>query len=110
MTGRCPYSPLTTRYSLLLIHHAAAQGADAGDFDLEHIAGLHPYRRIAAVADALGRAGRNHVARRERGEVGAERNDVRNGVDEQASARMLHLLAVEPRHQVELGWIGQLVG
>src|SRR4029077_3588728 len=74
-------SPPTTHrihHSRLRIHHLVAQHADAGDLDLEHIAGLHPQLRTAAMADAFGRAGRDHVAGRERGEVGAEGDDVRN--------------------------------
>src|SRR2546421_11259370 len=41
----------------LLIHDAVAQRADNGDLDFQHVAGLHVDGRVAAVADAFGRAG-----------------------------------------------------
>ena len=87
-----------------------AQHADPGDLHLQHVAGLHEQLRIAAVADALRRAGGDHVAGRERGEVGAERHDVRDRIDQEIGAGALHLLAVEPRHQRQLGRVGDFVG
>ena len=44
-----------------LVDDLRAQRADR-DLDLEHIARLHPQRRLAAMADAFGGAGRDHVA------------------------------------------------
>src|SRR5258708_35262097 len=49
--------------SRLLIHHAVAQRADAGNLDLEHVTGLHPQGWIAAVTHPFPRAGGDHVTR-----------------------------------------------
>jgi len=51
------------------VDHAIAQRPDLRNLDLEHIAGLHPQRRIAAMADAFGRAGRDDIAWREGGDT-----------------------------------------
>src|SRR5438270_4036773 len=79
--------------STLLVHDPAAQRADAGDLHLQHIAGLHPDGRRAAVADAIGRSGGDHVAWRKRGEVGAEGDDLRDRVDQEIGTRALHFRA-----------------
>ena len=42
------------------------------DLHFEHVAGFHPYRRVAPLADAFGRAGGDDVAGVQLGEVGAE--------------------------------------
>src|SRR6516225_7781024 len=69
--------------SRLLVHHAVAQRTDAGNLDLEHVTGLHPQWWIAAMADAFRRAGGDHVARQERREVRAERDDLRHRIDQE---------------------------
>src|SRR5262249_46072500 len=91
--------------SRLLIHHAVAQRADAGNLDLEHVAGLHPQRRIAAMTDPFRRAGGDHVARRKRREVRAEGDDLRHGIDQEIGAGLLHLLPVQSRRERETGRI-----
>src|ERR1700704_871972 len=57
-----------TILGLTLVHDAVAQRADVRDFHLQHIAGLHPDRRSAPRADAVGRAGGDDVAGRQRRE------------------------------------------
>ena len=93
-----------------LVDDPRAQRADASDLDFERVAGLHPQLRLAAVADAFGRSGGDDVAGRQRGKVGAERDDLRDRIDQEISRRVLHLLVVEPRHQCELARIGDFVG
>ena len=93
-----------------LVHDAVAQRADAGNLDFEHVAGLHPERRIATMADALRCAGGDDVARRERREIRAERNDLRHRIDQQIGAGVLHLLAVEAGGQRQPGRVGNFVG
>ena len=61
---------------LLLVDDPRPQHADVRDLDLQHVAGLHPERRLAAVADALRRAGGDDVAGMQRGEVRAEADDL----------------------------------
>ena len=63
--------PSASPFSIPLSGDMRAQHAYSADFHFERIAGLHPQRRLAAMADAFGRAGRNDVARGKRGEVGA---------------------------------------
>src|SRR5215469_2495284 len=91
------------------VDDAVAQRADARDLDLEYIAGLHPERRIAAVADAFRRAGRDHIARRKLREVGAERDDLRDRIYQKVRSRALHLRAVEARREHEASRIGNFV-
>src|SRR5262249_21864226 len=67
--------------SRLLVHHAVAQRTDAGNLDLEHVTGLHRQWWIAAMADPFRRPGGDHVARQERREVRAERDDLRHRID-----------------------------
>src|SRR5580700_8945211 len=97
------------RTSPLFLDDVRAQRADAGDLDFERVARLHPQRRLAAVADAFGRACGDDVARRQRGEVGAEGDDLRDRIDQLVGAGMLDLLAVQPRRQGELARVGNLV-
>src|SRR5262249_35037986 len=85
--------------ALRLVHDRAAQRADAGDLDLEHVAGLHPERRIAAVAHALGRAGCNDITRRQRREVLGESGGLRGRVDQEIGGGALPLRPVVPCHQ-----------
>jgi hypothetical protein len=49
------------------------------------------------MTDSLRRAGCDHVACGQRGEVGAEGDDLRHGMDQEISGRFLYLLSVEPR-------------
>src|SRR5712692_9140491 len=84
-----------------LVHDSAAQRTDAGNLDFQHVAGLHPYRRIAAVPDALGRPGRDDVAGREFREIRAEGDDLRHRIDQEIGAGLLHLLPIEPRHEYQ---------
>src|SRR5258708_10940075 len=68
---RLAASYTATANRLLLVHHAAAQRADSGNLHLEHVARFHPQRRIAAMTDPFRRAGGDHIARGERGEIEA---------------------------------------
>src|SRR4029077_15717854 len=70
---------------------------------------LQPEGRVWAGADAFGGAGGDDVAGRQRGEVGAESDDLRDRIDQLVGAGMLDLLAVQPRRQGELARIGNLV-
>src|SRR5437764_3645274 len=62
------------------------------------------------MADALRRAGRDHVARCKRREIRAEGDDLRHGIDQKIGTGPLHLLAVEPRRERQLLRIAKLVG
>src|SRR5690606_2303003 len=72
-------APRAASTSFRLIRNRVLELADAVDLDLDRVAGPHPQRRLAAGADPARRAGRDHVARLERGErraVGDQRRDV----------------------------------
>src|SRR5687767_6064923 len=85
--------------SCALIYDVAAQNTNAGDLYFQHITGLHPERRLAAVADTLGRSGGDDIAGMKLRELGAEGDDLRHRIDHLVGAGALHLLAVETRRQ-----------
>ena len=83
---------------------------DAGDLDLDLVAALHPERRLAAQADAVGRAGGDDVARLEPGH-GREIFDDGGDVEDHVIGRVvLHGLAVQPRRELEPLRVGDHVG
>ena len=59
------------------IDDGVRQRADPFDLDLDGVAGLHPELRLARVADARGRAGRDDVASLQRHHLGDDRDDPR---------------------------------
>src|SRR5215471_16691108 len=87
-----------------------AQNADpAIDLDLDDISRLHPQGWLAGKADPFRRARGNHVARRQRRPSRAVRDQGWDVEDQIVDPGVLDFAAVEPRHQVQLGWIGDLV-
>src|SRR4029079_15179547 len=70
---------------------------------------LHPQRRLARMADALGRAGGDDIARMQRGEIRAEADDLLARIDQLVGAGVLDLLAVQPRRQSELARVRNFV-
>src|SRR2546430_15542186 len=93
-----------------LVDDIDAQGADAGNLDLELVAGLHPERWLAAEPDAVRRSGGDDVARLQPG-YGREIFDDGGDVEDHVIGRVvLHHVAVEPRRELERLRIGNDVG
>src|SRR5437660_2016918 len=93
-----------------LSHNRISQNADAAvGLDLHNVAWFHPQRRLAREADPFRRAGCNNIPGDERRPIRAIGNQGRDVEDQIVDAGMLHLLAVEPRHQVQASRIRDLV-
>src|SRR5579872_3663732 len=59
------------------------QCSDAGDVNLDHVAGTHPKRWLAGEAHAFGSAGGDHIARAKRShgaDIGDKRRDIEDEV------------------------------
>src|SRR5438270_13656265 len=94
-----------------LSYNRISQNADAAvDLDLYNIARPHPQRRLAREADPFRRAGCYNIPGDERRPVRAIGNQGRDVEDQIVDAGKVHLLAVEPRHQVQASRIRDLVG
>src|SRR5882672_5332145 len=83
----------------LAIGDRVLEDADLVDLDLDLVAGLHPDRRVAARADAAGRAGDEHVARLQRGPARDVLDDLRDLEDHLLGGGVLHALAVQAARQ-----------
>ena len=70
--------------------------AEALDLDPHDVAGLEVARRLEGLADAVGRAGEDQVARLERAGLGDEVDELLRAEDEVVGGRVLALLAVDP--------------
>ena len=89
--------------------HRIAQGADPGDLDLEHVAGLHVDRRRAAMSSTPAGVPVAMMSPGARlGEIGRPRM-IWGSRRSAFGARAVHLLAVEARHQGKLRRVGDLV-
>src|SRR5262245_27751273 len=84
-----------------LVDDIDAQGSYARDLDLELVAGLHPERRLAPGADAVGRAGGDDVARLQRGHGREIFDDGRDIEDHVIGRVVLHHLTVQPRRELQ---------
>jgi hypothetical protein len=62
------------------------------------------------MADAFRRSGGNDIARRERGEIRAKRNDLRDRIDQKIGRRALDLFAIKPRRQSKAARVRNFVG
>src|SRR4051812_13336766 len=92
----CVWTSMTGLMRRSAVGDGVLQDADLVDLHFHLVAGLHPHRRVAARADAAGRAGNQHVARQERGPGGDILDDLRDLEDHLLGARVLHALAVQP--------------
>src|SRR5215475_2575048 len=93
-----------------LVDDIDAQNPDAGNLDLDLVAGPHPERRLAPQSDAVGRTGGDDVARlqpRHGRQVLYDGGDVEYHV---VGRVVLHDLAVESRRELQTLWIGDDVG
>src|SRR5258708_15424084 len=84
-----------------LVDDIDAQSPDSGNLDLDLVAALHPQRRRAAEAHAIGCAGGDDVARLQPGD-GRKIFDDGCDVEDHVVRRVaLHDVAVQPRHEFE---------
>src|ERR1700733_10852565 len=89
------------RVSGSLVDDIDAQCPYAGNLDLDLVAPLHPERRLAAHADAVGRAGGDDVARLQPGH-GREIFDDSGDIEDHVVGRVvLHGVAVQPRRALQ---------
>ena len=103
------HRPRQSRLAGLLGHDGVGEGADPGDGHLDGVAGLQQDRWRPGVADAARRAGRDHVARLERGPDRRVGDQLGDRVDHVLDRRVLEHLPVHRRAQLGGGRI-DLVG
>src|SRR3954463_6990140 len=86
------------------------EDADLVDLDFDLVAGLHPQRRIAARADAAGRAGDQHVAGLQRRPCRDVLDDLGDLENHLLGGRVLHALAVQAARELELAARRNFIG
>ena len=89
---------------------AVLEPPDPVDLDGHDVAVAQQHLRLAAEADARGRARQDQVARLERRPLADRRDQVRDREDHQVGRRLLQRLAVDDRAQRQLARVRDLVG